>query len=319
MRAALLSVVQAGVVAALVTTLAFFLIQLAPGDPLSYILEIPGADPAIVAELRTQFGLDRPLGEQYARWLASAARGDLGYSFRHSEPVATVIARSLPNTLLLMGTALGLALALGVGLGVVQAAYRGSAADRATRALALAFHSMPSFGLAALLLLVGAQWLGLFPSGGGSAFFPPADPWLRLLDRLHHLALPALTLVLVMTASVSRLQRSALLETLPEDFVRTAAAKGLTRRGVLRHALRNALLPVVTLVGLSFPALLGGAVFVERVFTWPGMGTLLVEAVAERDYMLLTGCVLVGSITVVAGSLLADLLTLATDPRRRTT
>jgi len=306
-------------VAAVVTTLAFFLIQLAPGDPFTAVLDNPGVDPTLRDRLRTQFGLDQPIAVQYARYLANVARGDLGHSFARAQPVATVIAQALPNTLLLMGTALVLSFALGVALGVVQAARRGSLLDRASRGLSLAFFSVPDFWLAALLLIVLAGWLGWFPAGGREDIFAASyGPWARLADRLHHLALPALTLVLLTTAAVSRFQRAALLDTLSEDYVRTAVAKGLPRRSVvLRHALRNALLPVVTLLGLALPALLGGAVFVERVFAWPGMGSLLVGAVMERDYFLLTGCVLVGSLTVVAGSLLADLLTLVADPRLR--
>ena len=305
--------------AAVVTTLAFFLIQLAPGDPFVWILENPGIDATLRDRLRAQFGLDQPVAVQYVRYLANVARGDFGHSFAMSQPVSTAIAQALPNTLLLMGTALALSFVLGVGLGVVQAARPGSLPDRASRGLALAVYSVPDFWLAALLLIVFAGWLRWFPPGGDASLFAESlAPWRRALDRAHHLVLPALTLVLVTTAAVSRFQRAALLDTLAEDYVRTAIAKGLSRRAaVLRHALRNALLPVVTLLGLALPALLGGAVFVERVFAWPGMGSLLVNAVTQRDYFLLTGCVLVGSLTVVAGSLLADLLAIAADPRQR--
>ena len=310
---------QAGVVAALVTALCFFLIQLAPGDPFAPLLENPDVDPATIERLRAQFGFDDPVPTQFARYVASLARGDLGWSFTRAQPVAAAIADTLPNTLLLMGTAIGLSVVLGVLLGVAQAVRRGSRFDRASRAISLGFFSLPDFWLAAILLIVFAKWLPLFPSGG------IADPmaeylplWPRLLDRLHRLVLPAGTLVLLTTAGVARLQRAAMLDTLPEDYVRTAAAKGVSARGVvLRHALRNALLPVVTLLGLALPALLGGAVFVERVFAWPGMGELLLGAVLTRDYFLLTGCVFVGALLVVAGSLVADLLTLVADPRQR--
>jgi peptide/nickel transport system permease protein len=313
--------VQAGVVAVLVTTLSFFLIQLAPGDPFALSLESPTADPAVGERLKAQFGLDRPLPEQYLRYLANVARGDLGYSFVKASPVTTVIAGALPNTLLLMGTALALSFVLGVALGVLQAAWRGSRFDRATRGVLLAFYSLPDFWLAAVLLFVFAVRLRLFPVGGAvDVTLAGTGGWPELLDRAHRLVLPVLTLTLLITASIARLQRSALLDTLPEDYVRTAAAKGLGRPAVvLRHALRNALLPVITLVGLALPALLGGAVFVERVFAYPGMGNLVVSAVGERDYFLLTACVFVGSMLVVAGSLLADLLTMLADPRQRGT
>lgn len=319
MAAVLRRVGQAGVVALLVTALAFLLIQLAPGRPFDSILESPGADPEIVERLVARFGLDAPVHVQFARYLGNALRGDLGHSFTHGRPVAEVIGAALPNTLLLMGTAVVASLALGVALGVVQAVRRGSRLDRASRALSLAFHSVPDFWLAALLLVTFAVRWRLFPAGGAaSADAAWLGPGERLLDRLHHLVLPALTLVLLTTAAVARHQRAALLEVLPEDYVRTAAAKGLSpRRVVLRHALRNALLPIVTLLGLWLPALLGGAVFVERVFAWPGMGDLVVASVERRDYFVLTGCVFVGSLLVVAGSLLADLLALVVDPRQR--
>lgn len=320
MAALLRRVGQALVVAFLVTALAFFLIHLAPGDPFASILEGPNVDPTIAARLAASFGLDAPVHVQFLRYLGNALTGDLGHSFTHGRPVAEVIGAALPNTLLLMGTAVAASLALGVALGVVQAVHRGSPLDRVSRAASLALHSVPDFWLAALLLMTFAVRWRLFPPGGSAS---PDAAWLgpgeRLLDRLHHLALPALTLVLLTTAAVARHQRAALLEVLPEDYVRTAAAKGLSpRQVVLRHALRNALLPIVTLVGLWLPALLGGAVFVERIFAWPGMGDLVVASVERRDYFVLTGCVFVGSLVVVAGSLLADLLALLVDPRQRT-
>ena len=310
---------QAGVVAVLVTTLSFFLIQLAPGRPFDPLLENPNVDPAIIARLNAQFGFDDPVPTQFARYVANVASGNLGWSFARSQPVAAAIRATLPNTLLLMATAIGLSVLLGVLLGVAQAVRRGSRFDRLSRAASLGFFSLPDFWLAAVLLIVFAKWLPLFPPGGIADPLAEYMPfWPRLLDRLHHLVLPVATLVLLTTAGTARLQRAAMLDTLPEDYVRTAAAKGVSARGVvLRHALRNALLPIVTTLGLMLPALLVCAVFVERVFAWPGMGELLLGAVLTRDYFLLTGCVLVGALLVVAGSLLADLLTLAADPRQR--
>ena len=310
---------QAGVVAVLVTTLSFFLIQLAPGDPFTWLLENPNVDPATIALLRAQFGFDEPATTQFARYVANVADGNLGYSFSKQRTVAAAIAEALPHTLLLMGTAIGGSLLLGVLLGIAQAVRRGSRFDRVSRGVSLGFFSLPDFWLAAVLLIVFAKWLPLFPPGGiADPFASYLTFWPRLLDRLHHLVLPAGTLVLLSTAAVARLQRAAMLDTLPEDYVRTAAAKGVSPRSVvLRHALRNALLPVVTLLGLALPGLLGGAVFVERVFAWPGMGELLLGAVFARDYFLLTGCVLAGALLVVVGTLLADLLTLAADPRQR--
>ncbi|HEY0969956.1 MAG TPA: ABC transporter permease [Gemmatimonadales bacterium] len=312
-------VAQAGAVAALVATLTFFLIHLAPGDPFAMLQESMSVPPEVVDAQRALYGLDEPVGEQYLRYMSRVARGDLGWSIQHGMPVSDAIASRLPGTLILMGTALVASFALGVALGVAQAVRRGSRFDRVTRAAALLFHSLPSFWLAIVLLIVLAYRLDLFPTGQSADPLASLHPfWWRVRDRLAHLALPALTLVLLTTASIARHQRAALLDVLPEDFVRTATAKGVPARAViLRHALRNALLPVITLLGLALPALLGGTVLVEQVFSWHGMGTLLVGAIQSRDYFLLTGCVLVGSVLVVAGSLLADALSTLADPRLR--
>lgn len=306
-------------VAVLVTAIAFFLLHAAPGDPLSALIENPAVSPAVVAAERARLGYDRPAVEQFAAYLASAARGDFGYSASMGMPVSRVIGAALPNTLLLMGSAIVLSFALGIALGIAQAARAGGAFDRLTSAVALFLHSLPEFWLALVLLIVFSGRLHLFPGGGLETLAVAHDSsWRWLADRLHHLALPVLTLVLLTTAGVARFQRGALLDVLPQDFVRTAVAKGVpARRVVLRHAWRNALLPVVTLLGLALPALVGGAVFVEQVFSWPGMGRLVVTSIERRDYALLTGCVLVGGVLVAAGSLAADALTLAVDPRQR--
>ena len=319
MRRALGRVVQGVVVAALVTTLAFFLIRLAPGDPLATLRENPNVSAATLADLRTRFGFDQPLGVQYVRYVQRALHGDLGLTVATRRPVATAIAEALPRTLLLMGTAIAISFVSGIALGVAQAARPRSRFDRVTRAVSTLLYSQPSFLLAVVLLLVFAAWLGLFRTTSGLGFlYGASSGWAGFVWKVKELTLPVATLVLVTTGVVARQQRAAMLDVLPEDFVRTAVAKGAApRRVLLRHALRNALLPMVTLLGLALPALLGGAVFVEQVFSWPGMGRLLVEAAATRDYFVLTGCVLVGSVTVVAGSLLADLLALAVDPRQR--
>lgn len=318
-RALTARVAQAGVVAVLVASISFFLLHAAPGDPLSALVENPAVSPAVVAAERARLGYDRPAAAQFAAYLAAAARGDLGHSSSLGLPVARVIGAALPNTLLLMGTALVVSFALGIALGVAQAARAGGAFDRATSAVSLFLHSLPEFWLALVLLVVLSGWLRIFPGGGLQTIAISHDStWRWLLDRAHHLALPALTLVLLSTATVARFQRGALMEVLPQDFVRTAVAKGVPGRLVtLRHALRNALLPVVTLAGLALPALVGGAVFVEQVFSWPGMGRLVVMSIERRDYALLTGCMLVGGVLVAAGSLLADAIALVVDPRQR--
>lgn len=310
---------QGAVVAVLVTTLSFFLIRLAPGDPFATLRENPNLSPATIAELRTRFGFDQPLPVQYARYVRHALHGELGLSVGTRRPVTEAIGDALPRTLLLMGVAVALSFVLGTALGVAQAARPRSRFDRVTRGIATLLYAQPSFLLAVVLLLVFAAKLGLFRTTSGLGFlYGASGGWAGFVWRVKELTLPVLTLVLLTTGGIARQQRAALLDVLPEDFVRTAVAKGVAPRGVLlRHALRNALLPTVMLLGLAFPALLGGAVFVEQVFSWPGMGRLLVDAAGTRDYFLLTGCVLVGSITAVAGTLLADLLALAVDPRQR--
>jgi peptide/nickel transport system permease protein len=309
---------QALVTVALVATVTFVLLHLAPGDPVSAL----GGDRVSVEvrdRLRAQYGLDRPLPEQYARYLASLARGDLGWSPTLNEPVRSALGRALPNTLLLMGAALLLAFAGGIAMGVAQARRPGSWFDRAAGTLSMAVHALPDFWLATILLLALAYWWPLFPAGGTGdvLVYESLSPLGRAVNRLYHVALPAITLALLIFAAVARHQRAALLEVAQEDFVRTARAKGLGERGVLRHALRNALLPVITLLGLAMPALVGGAVFVERVFAWPGMGQLAIAAVSRRDYWVVTACSVVVSAMVAAGTLLADVLHAAADPRLR--
>jgi len=309
------------VIVAIVATITFALIHLAPGDPFSAVMDNPNVNERVRATLRAQYGLDRPLPEQFVRYVGQLARGELGWSFSHDRPVREVLASALPNTLLLMAIALAGSFALGILIALVQVARRGSATDHALSAISLFFFSMPDFWLAILALLAFTYWLPLFPVGG--AVDPVMHDYMgfgaRLLDRLRHLALPALTLTVLASPGVARYQRAALLDVLPADYIRTARLKGLTEREILRrHALRNALLPIISLLGLSFPALLTGAFFIEKIFAWPGMGLAVVNAIATRDYPLVVGGVILGSIMVTAGSLLADLLYAWADPRLRT-
>ena len=311
---------QGAFTVAFAATVSFFLLHLAPGDPIAATLDHPGVTEAVRQHWRAVWGLDRPVGEQFVRYVAGVPRGDFGWSFSQSRPVADVLADALPNTLLLAGVGILLSLAAGVALGVLQAIARGRAADRGVGAVAMFFYSVPEFWLALALLVVFAFHLGVLPSGGVSdavsyEYFTPME---KLVDRLKHLALPAVTIALGTSAAIARHQRGALLDVAGEDFVRTARAKGCSeRRVLLRHALRNALLPVITLLGLSFPALVGGVVFVEKIFSWPGMGLVAVNAVASRDYALVTGVVTLGAAAVAAGALVADLLHAAVDPRVR--
>ncbi len=306
------------VVSFLVTTVAFFLAHFAPGDPFS--LDNPRVTEAVRDQWRAQFGYDRPLAEQYWRYLGSVATGQLGFSHSLNIPVSEALAVTLPRTLGLMGAALALSFVLGIWLGVFEARHIGTARARIANATSLLINSLPNFWIALMVLLAFAYWLPLFPAGGMTDVFlhDYMSPGRALLDRLQHLALPLLALTIVASAAVARFQRAALFDTLPADFVRTARAKGVGDARVVRtHALRNALLPMITLAGLAFPALLGGAVFVERVFAWPGMGHLMMNAVSSRDYPLVLASVLVGSLLVVIGNALADIGYALADPRIR--
>lgn len=311
-------VAQSLIVVAVVTTISFFLVRLAPGDPFAYANR--PVSPEVRAYWRHQFGYDRPLPVQFVRYVASVAHGQLGYSHSLHEPVSTAVAQALPRSLLLMSLALAASLALGILVGILQAVRRGGWFDRVSNAVLLAFFSVPDFWLALIALLVFAYWVPVLPAGG------IVDPvmhdylgfWGALGDRLRHLVLPTATLVLLSAAAIARYQRAAVLEVLPLDFVRTARAKGVDERRVLtRHVLRNALLPVVTLVGLMLPTLVGGALFVEKVFAWPGMGLLVANAIGARDYDVVTAGVIIGGVMVAVGNLLADLLYALVDPRLR--
>ena len=311
---------QAAIVVAFVATISFVLIHLAPGDPFSAILDNPNVSQAIRDRLRAQYGLDQPLLVQFGRYLTQLAHGELGWSYSHSRPVLAVLETALPNTLLLMSVALVGSFVLGVLVALIQVARRGTATDHVLSGASLLLFSMPGFWLAILSMMAFTYWMPVFPVGG------TVDPVMhdymslggRVVDRLRHLVLPALTLTLLASAAVARYQRAALLEVLPADYIRTARLKGLTERQIIRrHALRNALLPIISILGLSFPALLTGAVFIEKVFSWPGMGYALVNGINTRDYPLVVGAVIIGSIMVTLGSLLADTLYAWADPRLR--
>ena len=305
---------------ALVGTIIFLLIRLAPGDPFTASLESPRFSPAQRAQYMARFGLDRPLATQYVKWVQRVANGDLGYSIGRGRPVAAVLGDALPHTALLGATALLIDFGLGIGLGIAQAARRGRPTDRVVSTITLLLYGTPVFWFGLLLLLVFTEWLGWFPPGGAydAAVYDLLGVGGRVVDRVQHLALPALTLGLIGAAGTARFQRSALLEALDEGFVRTARAKGLSeRRVILRHALRTALLPVVTLFGLALPFVVGGSVLVETVFAWPGLGRVTVEAVTSRDYDLVAAATLIAAVMVVLGNLVADVLYRLLDPRTR--
>jgi peptide/nickel transport system permease protein len=302
----------------LVATAVFFLVRLAPGDPMNR-----GADRPMRPELRSQlerlYGLDRPLLEQYARYLRELARGNLGASFSERRPVLDAFRDRIPNTILLALAALLVDFAVGIAVGAFQGTRAGSRSDTALSVTTIMLYSMPVFWFGIMLILVFALGLGWFPaSGAHGPLYAYASLPSRIVDRIHHLVLPAATLGLIGAASTARYQRAAMIDVVRLDFVRFARSKGVPERlVVLRHALRNALLPVITLFGLSFPVLLSGSVFVESVFSWPGLGRFVADSVAARDYPVLTAAAMIASVMVVMGNLLADLAYRAVDPRTR--
>ncbi len=299
-------------------TLVFVLVHLAPGDP---ILALVGDFPApeeYVRRVREEFGLDRPLHEQYLRYVASLARGDLGYSFVQRRPVLEVVGERAGATALLTGTALAIAAVAGVGLGALAARRPFSWLDGAVSGGALVGFSVPVFWLGQLLILLFAVVLGWLPAQGMVSLRVGATGRDRLLDIATHLVLPAAALALRLVAMTARLTRASLLEVLSRDFIRTAQAKGAGAWRVLwRHALPNALLPVVTFVGYNLGLLLAGSALVETVFGWPGLGRLLYDSVFTRDYPVLLGIFLTVSLSVVVANLVTDLLYGYLDPRIR--
>ena len=283
-------------------------------------MDNPSITESVREQWRSAYGLDRPLAEQYVRYVASVFRGDLGFSFSLQRPVAAALADALPNTMLLMGAGLIAGFALGIAVALAQVRKPGRAKDKILGAVSLTLYSVPDFWLAMLILVGLAYWIPLFPIGGAvdAVMHDSLSPLGRFLDRARHLVLPALTLALLYFPVIARHQRASLLDAIPSDYVTTARAKGVSEsRIVRRHALRNALLPVITLLGVAFPALLTGAVFIEKVFSWPGMGLLVVNSIQSRDYPLLMAAVLLSSAFVVAGSIVADLLYRRADPRMR--
>ena len=278
----------------LVTVCVFFFVHLLPGDP-AQLAAGPEADEETVQMVRERLGLDRPLPEQFVLFVKKTVTGDFGISIRSQRPVIDEVADRFGPTLLLTVAAMAWALVFGLLIGIVSAVKRGRWPDRLGMAFAVSGISMPPFALGILLMEVFSVWLGWFPTVG-------AESW-------RHYVLPSITLGAGVAAVMARFTRSALIEVLSEDYVRTARAKGLPARQVLsRHALRNALIPVVTMMGLQFGFLLGGSIVVEKVFNWPGMGRLLVDAVEMRDYPVMQTCVLLFSMEFLLINLAVDLL-----------
>lgn len=297
----------------------FFLLRLAPGDAAQVIAgEAGSASPEFVAALRAQFGLDQPLAAQFGHYLRNLLQFDLGYSFRHGQPVAQLIADRLPATLLLVGTAIALAAVLGSALGVWAASRAGRFTDVVISSVALLFFATPLFWIGLMLIVGFSVVLDLLPVAGMFDVAAAHTGWARVLDIARHLVLPALTLGLFYMAVYIRLVRASMIEVQHQDFVRTAVAKGASPRRVLvRHALRNALLPMVTMVGVQASSVLGGAVLVETVFSWPGLGRLAFEALTQRDLNLLMGILLCSAAVVVLMNWAVDAVYAWLDPRIR--
>ncbi|HYJ78394.1 MAG TPA: ABC transporter permease, partial [Longimicrobiaceae bacterium] len=307
-----------------ILTLIFFIIHLAPGDPTARFLS-PNVSPEVIEQMRRNLGLDQPLHVQYVKWLWSFLRGDFGYSFGQMRPISDILPAVLLNTIQLTFVSLVVIFAVGMLVGIVQAVRQYSLADNVLTFVALFFYSMPSFWFALMLILLfslkanQAGWPLQFPASGmtsvGYEFLPF---WERMGDRIMHMILPATALGIGSAAGVARYMRGSMLEVIHQDFIRTARAKGLSERAVIfKHALRNALIPIITLLGLYLPFLLSGAVLVETIFGWPGMGRAIVDAILQRDYPMVMATSFVIAAIVVLGNLLSDVLYAVVDPRIR--
>jgi ABC-type dipeptide/oligopeptide/nickel transport system permease component len=295
-------------------TINFALFRLAPGSAVTNLARVPHATPQLHEELKRQFGLDKSKGEQYVIYLKQLAHGNLGVSFANQQPVSHNLWVALKNTLPMVAIGTLFAIVFGTLTGVIAAWRRGTAIEGGTVTTALAFYSMPTHWLGLMLVIL---FTGVLPTGGmTNDFLINPSFFTHVRDLAAHIVLPALTLGLVLYGEYTLIVRSAMLETLGEDYVLTARAKGLRPRAILRrHALRNALLPIVTLIALSLGYIVAGAILVETVFSWPGIGRAVYEAVLQRDYPMLQGAFLVLTVSVVFFNLVADLLYFKLDPR----
>ncbi|HYL80812.1 MAG TPA: ABC transporter permease [Candidatus Acidoferrum sp.] len=293
---------------------AFVLLRLAPGGPMAVYAQNPNMSEADMRRIEHILGLDQPIHIQYLTWATGMATGNLGFSYRTGRPVGQVILERVPATLQLMGCAYLIAISLGITTGIVSALRRHSLFDYCATSGAMIGLSVPTFWFGLVVIIVFAAMLRWIPSGGMATLGAPAS----IQDRLLHLVGPASVLGLWMTATWSRYTRSSVLEVVGQDYIRTARAKGLPARAVLlRHTLRNALIPLITLAGLEFRNLFGGALVTETVFSWPGVGRLYLDSLNYQDYSVILGLLLITSVMVLVGSLLADILYAVVDPRIR--
>ena len=300
-----------------ISAITFIVIRLTPGDPVLWLVDpsaMDGVSEEYLAQLRTSLGLDRPLPIQYLLWLRELAGGNLGYSFLNGRPVTDIISERIGPTLLLMSVALFFGLAIGVPVGVVAAIRQYSPLDYTASVLSLLVISTPAFFLGLVAMYIFSLRLDLTPIGGMGTI---GQPW-NLFDMIHHLVLPAGILGLALVGSFARYARVSMLEVLSLDYLVTARAKGLQERTViLRHALKSALIPLISVVGVVIPILFGGAVIIERIFSWPGMGQAALTAVSQRDYPVLMGITLLVAVSVLACSILTDIAYSIVDPRIR--
>ncbi len=305
---------------AAVLILCFTLVHIAPGDPAEVIAgEMGGATEEMMAEIRAMYGLDQPFHVQLGRYLGNVLQGDLGYSFYFDQPVTDLILEKLGASLLLVISALLLAIFLGTFLGVVAARKPDGILSHFVTVIALIGYAAPVFWTAIILLILFASVIPIFPASGGMYdIIGPDDTVSRVLDIMHHMVLPVVTLSTIYLAFYSRLARASMLDVLGSDYIRTARAKGLAELVVVyKHALRNAVLPVVTFAGLQFAQLMSGAVLVEAVYSWPGLGTLAFESLLRRDTPTLLGILFFSSLVVIVANLLTDLAYRLIDPRIR--
>jgi peptide/nickel transport system permease protein len=300
-----------------VLVLNFLLIRMAPGDPAEFIAgEMGGVTREILASIRAQYGLDRPLPEQLWVYLSRAAQGDLGYSYYYNSPVADLVIGRMGATVLLILTATVVALFIGTAAGVIASRRPDGLFSGLVTVASLLGYAAPAFWSGMMLIILFALVIPIFPVSGMYDITLDATGWWHVIDVAHHLVLPAFTLAIIYIAQYSRLSRASMLEVLGADYIRTARAKGLSERVVVfRHALRNAILPVITVTGLHFGNLLSGAVLVETVFNWPGLGTLAYDSILRRDYTTILGLLFFASVMVIVANLLTDLCYRLADPR----
>lgn len=286
-----------------VSLIAFLIMKLTPGDPVLNVLGLqPTSDPSFIAAIRAELGLDDPIYIQYGKFLWRVLHGDLGRSIGSNKPVILLVSEALPRTLLLVVSSMIVAMAIGIPIGMVSSIKQHSVVDHATRVGSIFAASLPDFWLGLMLMMIFSYYLGLTPISG--------------YGRPEHIILPAVTLGVGLAGLITRLTRSSMLEVIRQDYIRAAKAKGMSEREVIfKHALRNALIPIVTVLGLQFGFLLAGAFFVEWVFAWPGIGRLAVQAIQQRDYPVVLGALLVTSIAYVVINIVVDIIYSYIDPR----